>query len=126
MQSLKRSSQHLTRPALLLTIVALLLVAGEANSTQRYSHARAECFAVDDSPTLMIDNFYGDVTVRDGEQGIVEVVVSKRAAREMDLERIEVEITQSGSGLEIRTGISSDPNNVSNSNANPYRATSRS
>ena len=113
MQSLKHSSRHLTKPALLLTIVALLLVACEAGSTQRYSHTRAECFAADDSPTLMIDNFYGDVTIRDGEKGFIEVVASKRAAREIDLERIEVEITQSGSGLEIRTSISSDPNNVS-------------
>jgi hypothetical protein len=111
-QSLKRS-QHLTKLALLFTIVALLLVACEAGSTQKYSHTRAECFAVDDSSTLTIDNFYGDVTVRDGEEGTVEVVASKRAAREMDLERIEVEITQSGSGLEIRTGIPSGLNNVS-------------
>jgi hypothetical protein len=113
MQSLRHSSQHLTKLVLPITMVALLLVACEASSTQKYSHTRAECFAVDDSPTLTIDNFYGDVTVRDGEEGIVEVVASKRAAREMDLERIEVEITQSGSGLEIRTDIPSGLNNVS-------------
>jgi DUF4097 and DUF4098 domain-containing protein YvlB len=111
-QSLKRS-QHLTKLALLFTIVALLLVACEAGSTQKYSHTRAECFAIDDAPTLTIHNFYGDVTVRDGEEGIVEVVARKRAAREMDLERIEVEITQGDSGLEIKTSMSSDLNNVS-------------
>jgi DUF4097 and DUF4098 domain-containing protein YvlB len=113
MQSLKRSSQHLTKPALLFTIVALLLVACEAGSTQKYSHTRAECFAVDDSSTLAIDNFYGDVTIRDGEEGTVEVVATKRAAREMDLERIEVEISQENSSLEIRTGIPFDLNNIS-------------
>jgi DUF4097 and DUF4098 domain-containing protein YvlB len=103
----------LTKPALLFTIVALLLVACEVGSTQKYSHTRAECFAVGDFPTLTIDNFYGDVTIRDGEEGTIEVVTSKRAAREMDLERIEVEISQEDSGLEISTGIPSGLTNVS-------------
>jgi DUF4097 and DUF4098 domain-containing protein YvlB len=113
MQSHRHSSQHLTKLVLPITMVALLLVACEVGSTQKYSHTRADCFAVPDAPTLTIDNFYGDVTVRDGEEGFIEVVASKRAAREMDLERIKVEITQGDSGLEIRTGIPSDPNNVS-------------
>ncbi len=113
MPNLKPSRLQLTKLALLITTVALLLVACEASSAQKYSHTRAECFVVDDAPTLTIDNFYGDVTVSDGEEGTIEVVTSKRAAREMDLERIEVEITQRGSDLEIRTGIPSDLNNIS-------------
>lgn len=109
----KCSGRDYTKLALPIMMAALLLVACEASSTQKYSHTRAECFAVDDTPTLTIDNFYGDVMVREGKEGAVEVVVSKRAVREMDLERIEVETTQGGNGLEIRTGIPSDILNVS-------------
>lgn len=113
MPNLKRSRRSLTKLALLIAMVVLLLVACEAGSMQKYSHTQAECFAVDGTPTLTIDNFYGDVAVRDGKGNIVEVVASKRAAQEKHLEQIEVEISQTDSTIEIRTDIPFDLMNVS-------------
>ncbi len=84
-----------------LAVLALLLAA--CGISQKYSEELQESFAVGDAPMLIVDNFAGDVVVRAGESGTVRVVATKRAAREKDLDRIDVEMRERDGGLEIIT-----------------------
>ncbi len=84
-----------------LAVLALLLAA--CGMSQKYSEELQESFAVGDAPMLIVDNFAGDVVVRTGESGAMRVVAIKRAAREKDLDRIEVEMKEQDGGLEIIT-----------------------
>jgi hypothetical protein len=62
-----------------------------------------EIFAVGTSPTLDVENFAGNVTIHAGAEGEIRVVATKRALRESDLGRIEVEIDERDSGVSIRS-----------------------
>ena len=95
-----------------LAVLALLLVAC-GGLKQRYSEVIEESFAVGNTPALTVDNFAGDVTVRSSEGGTLRVVASKRAAREKDLDRIEVVITQRDGAVEVETDPPSGLKNVS-------------
>jgi DUF4097 and DUF4098 domain-containing protein YvlB len=97
----------------ILTVMALLLIACEATLSQKYSELEERSFAVGDAPTLTVDNFAGDVTVRAGEGDTIHVVATKRAARKSNLEKIEVEMTERDDGLEIKTDKPSGTKNVS-------------
>jgi DUF4097 and DUF4098 domain-containing protein YvlB len=96
----------------ILAVLALLLAACDGLS-QKYSEALEESFAVGDAPTLTVDNFAGAVTVRAGESGTIRVVATKRAAREKDLDRIEVEMKEQDGGVAIETDRPSGWKNAS-------------
>jgi hypothetical protein len=96
----------------ILALLALLLAACGGLS-QKYSEELDESFAVSARPTLMVDNFAGDVIVHIGESGSIHVVATKRSAREKDLERIEVEMIERDGGLDVITDPPSGLKNVS-------------
>ena len=97
--------------ATLVTLGLLLVACGGLK--QRYSAVVEKSFAVGAAPTLTVDNFAGDVTVRSGASGSIRVVATKRAAREKDLERIEVMINERDGTLEVETDPPSGLKNVS-------------
>lgn len=70
-------------------------------------------FVVGEAPSLEIDNFAGQVTVRAGESDAIHVVATKRASRAGDLGRIQVDIDQQNSKVVIKTRKPSNLNNVS-------------
>lgn len=70
-------------------------------------------FVVDDAPTLEIDNFAGSVTVNAGTAGEIRVVGVKRASRQGDLDRIQVNLSQAVGRVVVETKKPSSLNNVS-------------
>lgn len=62
-----------------------------------------QTFQVGDPPTLDVENFAGSITVRAGQSGLVEVSAVKKAHNRARLNQIEVDISQTGSGLKIVT-----------------------
>ena len=82
-------------------------------STQKYSEVEEQTFSVGDSPALQVDNFAGDIVLRVGESGTVHVMATKRAARESNLDDIDVDIRERENGLEIETDPPSGLKNVS-------------
>ena len=82
-----------------------------ATSLQR--ERSEEAFVVGDAPSLEIDNFAGNVTVRAGERGVIRVVATKKAPRIGDLDRIEIKIDEQNGGLTIRTNKPSGFTNAS-------------
>ena len=75
------------------------------------SERSEEAFAVGDAPSLKIDNFAGNVTVRAGERDVIRVVATKKAPRIGDLGQIEIQIDEQDGGLAIRT---SNPSRFTN------------
>jgi DUF4097 and DUF4098 domain-containing protein YvlB len=69
----------------------------------RNSERIEQAFEVGESPGLTIDNFTGDITIRAGEAGIIEVVAVKKASSSGNLERIDLEMTERDGGLIIET-----------------------
>jgi DUF4097 and DUF4098 domain-containing protein YvlB len=72
-------------------------------STTLQSERSEEAFAVGDAPSLEIDNFAGNVTIRIGESGTIRVAATRKARSQNDLDRIEVEVSERDGGLVIRT-----------------------
>ncbi|MFC2046034.1 DUF4097 domain-containing protein, partial [Chloroflexota bacterium] len=67
-----------------------------------------EAFAVSDAPSLKIDNFAGNVIVRSGENGAIQVAATRKAQSMDDLDRIQVKVSEQDGGLVIKTeGLSS-------------------
>jgi hypothetical protein len=60
-------------------------------------------FDVGDAPTLTVDNFAGNLTVRSGDGSEIRVVAVKHAPLLSNLERIEVKITPQEGALRIET-----------------------
>jgi hypothetical protein len=54
-------------------------------------------------PTLRVDSFAGNVTVRQGSGGTIRVVATKQAARRSDLDRIRIDWSEQEDGLWIET-----------------------
>ncbi len=100
------------RTLILLAVLALSLVACN-EMTQKYSEVEEQTFTVGNSPTLQVENFAGDVTLRIGESETMRVIATKRAARESNLDDIDVDIVERENGLEIKTDPPSGLKNVS-------------
>lgn len=98
---------------LVVAILALMLVACESVSAQKYKKIEEESWVAGDAPTLTVENFGGNITVQVGINETFEAVVTRRAAREEDLDRIEVDIDERDGGLHIKTDKPSRINNVS-------------
>ncbi|MFN2290505.1 MAG: hypothetical protein ACK2UC_04860 [Anaerolineae bacterium] len=62
-----------------------------------------ERFEVGAAPDLEITNFAGAITIRTGEEGTISVVATKRASSRSRLDRIDVDMRASGSGVTITT-----------------------
>jgi hypothetical protein len=66
---------------------------------------------VDDTPTVVVDNFTGKVTFRTGGDDIVKVRAIKRAAYRSDIDCIDVEVSAYQNEVIIRTD---NPRNLKN------------
>ena len=97
----------------LLPAVALSLVACRNEPAQVHREVEERSFTVGDAPTLRVDNFAGDVTIRGGGAGTIRLVVTRRARHESDLRRISVTMSQEGSGVTVESDKPSGLNNVS-------------
>jgi len=76
--------------------------------------ARVEqTFDVGDAPSLEIDNFAGNVTVRAGESGTIRVVATKKGSGTARLEQIRVTMTERDGGVKIETRNPSSFGNAS-------------
>ncbi len=74
-----------------------------SGSTSLQRERSDETYAVGDAPSLKIDNFAGNVIVRTGQSGAIEVAATRQARSRDDLARIEVEVSERDGGLVIRT-----------------------
>ena len=70
-------------------------------------------FTVGDTPTLRVDIFAGDVTIRGGRAGAIRLVVTRRARSESDMRRISVTMSQEGGGVTVEWDKPSGLGNVS-------------
>lgn len=103
----------MNRKTLIILAVLALMLAACGGLRQRYSEVLEESFAVGEMPSLSVDNFAGDVVVHVGESGTIRVVATKRAAREKDLDRVDVEMEERDGELEVVTDPPSGFKNVS-------------
>lgn len=69
----------------------------------RVEERTEQIFTVGETPTLEVENFAGDVTVRSGEGDEIRVTVTKRAGSGSQLNRIDVDVSEQADGVEIRT-----------------------
>lgn len=69
-------------------------------------------FEVGPAPDLEITNFAGAVTIRAGEEGTIDVVATKRASSRSRLDRIDVDMRASDSGVTIATRKGFDSGNA--------------
>ncbi|MGD8625561.1 MAG: DUF4097 family beta strand repeat-containing protein [Anaerolineae bacterium] len=60
-------------------------------------------FEVGGEPFLDVTNFAGAITVRSGEEDVIQVLAMKHARREGDLGQVDVAMSERGDGLLIRT-----------------------
>jgi hypothetical protein len=88
-----------TAGAGLFTALPVVQEGGVGRVTERTE----QVYPVGQAPTLEVDNFAGDVTVRVGEDGRIRAVVTKKATGSDSLGRIDVDLTQLDNGLRIRT-----------------------
>ena len=82
-------------------------------STSLVSVRSEEAFRVSDAPSLEIENFAGNLTVRTGESDLIRVVATRKARSRADLDRIEVDVSERDGGLVIRTDRPSAFSNAS-------------
>ena len=101
-----------TAGAGLFTALPVVQEGGVGRVTERTE----QVYPVGQAPTLVVDNFAGDVTVRTGEDGRIRAIVTKRATNSDSLQRIDPEFIQMADGLRIR--ISRPGGMVSNVSAN--------
>jgi hypothetical protein len=73
-------------------------------SSGAFSDELEQAISVGDSPSLEINNFAGNVSIRAGESGTIHVVATKRASRSRDLSVIGVGIHEKQGGVVIKTG----------------------
>lgn len=67
----------------------------------RVEERTEQVFMVGASPSLEIDSFAGDITVRGGTDEEIRAVVTKRAGNSGQMERITVDVTELQDGLRI-------------------------
>jgi DUF4097 and DUF4098 domain-containing protein YvlB len=70
-----------------------------------------QSFEAGDAPTLEIDNFAGQITVRPSEDGTVRVVATKKASGQSRLDRIEVSMAERDGRVVVKTR---NPNRLQN------------
>jgi DUF4097 and DUF4098 domain-containing protein YvlB len=68
----------------------------------RVTERTEQTFNVGDAPTLGVETFAGNVTVRRGESGQVRIVLTKRAANSNRLEAIDIDIEERDDEVRIQ------------------------
>ena len=106
-------SKYKMMVVVLLPILALSLVACQDDSLQDRREVEEKSFTVGDTPTLRVDNFAGDVTIRGGSAGAIRLVVTKRARRDSDMRRISIAMSQEGSGVTLESDKPSGLDDIS-------------
>lgn len=69
----------------------------------RVEETTEQTFTVGQAPMLEVENFAGNVSVRSGESGQMQVKVTKRASSSNRLNQIEVDLVEREDGLRIET-----------------------
>jgi hypothetical protein len=69
----------------------------------RVEERSEQIFSVGEAPTLEVENFAGDVTVRAGGSGEIRVIVTKRARSDSQLNQIDADVSERDDGVRIRT-----------------------
>jgi len=89
--------------AVLILVVFLPACGEDSTSTpvQSFSQRLEESFTVGDLSDLRVSNFAGTVIVRQGGAGVINVVAIKRAAREEDLDQLDVLMVALQNGVEV-------------------------
>ena len=82
-------------------------------ATSLQSERSEQSFVAGETPSLKIDSFAGNVIVRTGQSGLIQVAATKNARSKDDLDRIEVEVSERDGGLVINTEKPSSLNNAS-------------
>ncbi|MGC9522949.1 MAG: hypothetical protein ACP5HG_13830, partial [Anaerolineae bacterium] len=76
--------------------------AGGGVGIGQVAESTEQVFVVDAAPTLEVDSFAGDITVRRGEEGRVRVHITRRARGSVGLNRISVDVIETDNRVEIR------------------------
>ena len=87
-----------------LTLVMFLSACGDDSTSTPvpgFSQRLEESFTVGDLSDLRVNNFAGTVIVRQGSAGVINVVATKRAAREEDLDQLDVLMVSLPNGVEV-------------------------
>jgi hypothetical protein len=101
--------------AVLFLVIFLSGCGDDSTSTpvQGFSQQLEESFTVGDLSVLKVSNFAGSVIVRQGSAGVINVVATKRAAREEDLDQLDVQMVALQNGVEVSATNSLQLNQVS-------------
>jgi hypothetical protein len=70
--------------------------------TLKYSSVDEHTFVVADNPFLRVETFVGGISVKTGAQDTIRVVVTRKAEREQDLNKIDVALISNPNELNIR------------------------
>lgn len=73
----------------------------------RFAEASEQTFEAGDAPAVDVDIFAGEVQIRAGEGDTVQVTVTKKANTRTNLDRIEVNLTQSDSKVRVEGRVPS-------------------
>jgi hypothetical protein len=73
-------------------------------SSGAFTDELEQTISVGDAPSLEINNFAGNVSIRAGESGTMHIVATKRASRSRDLSVIGVGIHEKQGGVVVKTG----------------------
>lgn len=72
-----------------------------------------QTFEVGNAPRLEIDNFAGAITIRQGPDGVVQVIATKKSNSRSRLDRIQVTMSEQGDGVLIRSRMTPMGGNAS-------------
>jgi hypothetical protein len=83
------------------------------DSSRKYSEIEEDSFSVGESSSLVVESFVGNVTVRPGADGNIQLVATKWAAHQDDLTSVIVEMTKLSGSVKIKTDKPANIENVS-------------
>jgi hypothetical protein len=67
----------------------------------RVEERTEQVFTVGASPPVELDNFAGDITVRQGESGQISIIIIKKAVNESRLDEIDIDMTERDDGVRV-------------------------
>ena len=83
------------------------------DSSHKYSEIEEDSFSVGESSSLVVESFVGNITVRPGAGGSIQIKATKWAAREDDLRLVNVEMSKLSGLVKIKTDKPASIDNVS-------------
>jgi len=96
----ERKFQWLT--LFICVVISVFISSCSDRSSMKYSSTSAKSFKTEADLRVRISSFYGDVSVRSGDNDQVQVVTLLRSSKEEDLEGIDVEYIHEGNELSIK------------------------